>query len=480
MFDLLHSTPTLLISFLGFVITISFLVAIHEYGHFWVARKFGVKIEKFSIGFGKPIVKWNGKRDNTEYSISWIPLGGYVKMYGETADEVNEAPPLAETESDSDTHDISNSSDIDSEAGSFYALPAYKRFLIAFAGPAVNLIFAVLALWFLFVLGTPAFKPYIGSIQPQSVFAAGNVPSGSQIFSVNGSETPTMTDATMQLVSNIGNANTSLTTLDDNGIKRTTHVDMSSLPKGSELAVDKALGFRWEIDEAGDFIDARISDVIAGLPAAKAGMQAGDVVTAINGAPIVTWKDFVEHVAKSPNTTLNITVHRNGYAQQFSLTPTPHPQNAKRGYIGVRKDIYKKYQTVEQFGVVEALPMAVRANYLRAALTLKVLGRMITGNASVKSMGGPLTIADYSGKTLRLGYVEFLQFLAALSLALAVMNLLPIPVLDGGLMMLCALEMIRGKPVSDRAADLLLRFGMAVILTFMVMVLSVDIWKYTH
>lgn len=495
MFDFLQSAPTLLVAVLGFVLTISFLVAIHEYGHFWMARKFGVKIEKFSVGFGKPIVKWYGKRDNTEYSISWIPLGGYVKMYGEnpnelsddstpqkSSDQITQNTLESEQNPHHDVSDITDINDIGNSTGSFYALSPSKRFLIAFAGPAVNLAFAVLALWFLFVLGVPAFKPYVGSVQPQSVFAAGNIQRGDKIIAINGSETTTMTDATMHFIDSIGSHTTHVTTQDKNGIQNTATLDFSQLPKGSELMIDQALGFQWEITETGKNVPATLDTVVKNSPADKAGLLSADTVIQANGTAINNWQALVNEITNHPQQAMNLVVQRGGSTRQLTLTPGRHPDNPQRGYAGITPnvpaDLYQKYRSIKQYGLLAALPMAIKENYLQAKLTLKVLGRMITGKASIKNMGGPLTIADYSGKTLRMGYVEYLKFLAAISLTLAVMNLLPIPVLDGGHMTLCAIEMVRGKPVSDRTADLLLRFGMSIVLTFMILVLTIDFWKY--
>lgn len=478
MFDFLQATPTLLLSLVGFALTISFLVAIHEYGHFWVARKFGVKIEKFSIGFGKPIVKWYGKRDNTEYSIAWIPLGGYVKMYGEN--------PEADSTETSDNH-LTNNHDISDithvgEGGSFSALPPFKRFLIAFAGPAVNLIFAVLALWFLFVLGVPDLKPYVGSVKADSVFAKASLQRGVQLVAVEGNQTQTLTDATLQLVNYLGSDKVALTTKADNGSEKTRYADLSGLPVGSELDIEKALGFQWEVMQVADSLPAVINQVVSGSPADKAGLKTGDVVRQANATPIKYWHDLVRIIHQNPQKTLQLQVQRGRQLQTLALTPALSPKQAHTGYAGITpvvpEDLYAKYQMVKRFGWWESLPMAIRGNYLQAKLTLKTLGRIISGQASIKNMGGPLTIADYSGKTLKMGYVAYLKFLAVISLTLAVMNLLPIPVLDGGHMALYTLEILRGKPVSEQTAQLLLRIGMSVMLTFMLMVISVDLWKY--
>ncbi|PID65997.1 MAG: RIP metalloprotease RseP [Gammaproteobacteria bacterium] len=473
MLDISH----LLLSVLGFTLTISFLVAIHEYGHFWVARKFGVKIEKFSIGFGKPIVKWYGKRDNTEYSIAWIPLGGYVKMYGENPAEVDASIQTTD-------HDSSDISDIGhfGKAGSFSALPAIKRFLIAFAGPAVNLLFAILALWFLFILGVPDLKPYVGRVVANSIFAQAGIQRGAEIIAVDNKETKTLTDTAIYLVDHLGQTKVSITTIDSSGLKQTTTVDLSRLPVGSELHINQALGFNWQFSEATENLPASISQVVANSPADKAGLQVADHITRVNGKIIRHWQGFVDIIRANANQPLTLTVNRHGAMKQLKLTPAPNPNNAAIGYAGVAPeipdDLFAQYRTVKRFGFFEALPMAVRENYLQAKLTLKTIGRIISGRASIKNMGGPLTIADYSGQTLKAGYVSYLKFLAAISLTLAVMNLLPVPVLDGGHMALYGIEMVRGKPVSQRTAELLLRIGMSVLLTFMLIVISVDLWKY--
>ncbi len=480
MFD----TSSFLLSLLGFILTISFLVAIHEYGHFWVARKFGVKIEKFSIGFGKPIFKWYGKRDNTEYSISWIPLGGYVKMYGENPSDIDKAnTDDFSTDNNTDkVHDVSDITDISQAEGSFSALLPIKRFLIAFAGPAVNLIFAVLALWFLFVLGVPGIKPYVGTVFPNSIFAKANIERGAKIIAIDDKETQTLTDTAIYLVDYIGQKQIPITVTDKSGIKQTTTIDLSGLPSGSELEIDKALGFEWEIAQVTDNLSAKLKEVVPNSPADKAGLKAADIITQANGKAIKNWQAFVKVIHENANKKVSVTVNRDGSEKALILIPEPNPNNTAIGFAGIAPeipdDLFDKYRTVKRYGFIKALPMAVKGNYLQAKLTLKMLGRIISGKASVKNMGGPISIADLSGKTLQAGYVSFLRFLAAISLTLAVMNLLPIPVLDGGHMALYSIEIIRGKPVSERTANLLLRIGMSILLTFMLIVISVDLWKY--
>ncbi len=483
MSEFLQLIPSPIISILAFIVTILFLVTIHEFGHFWVARKFGVKIEKFSIGFGKPLFKWYGKRDNTEYCIAWIPLGGYVKMYGEalTGSQDSFSQNDGTTNDNINHHDYSDIAN-NENLGSFSALPPLKRFIIAFAGPAVNLIFAIFALWILFMVGVPSFKPYVGSIEPQSIFANAKINSGSRITAINGSTVESITDASMYFVDNIGNAQTTITTIDNNNISQKHSANLSNLPVGSELAIDEALGFHWEVAELASKIPAKIKSVMPNSPAEKAGLQKNDTIIAANQQPIHYWHEFVQQVQSHPELTIKLEITRNHQHKTLTLTPDKHPKNNQIGYVGVSPffsiKVYEKYRGIKRYDAFSALPMAVKENYLQAKLTLKILGRIIAGKASVKNMGGPISIADYSGKSLQLGYVSFLKFLAAISLTLAVMNLLPIPVLDGGHMAICLVEMVRRKPLSEQAANWLMRAGLSLMLTFMLIVIGVDLWKY--
>lgn len=474
MLELFNFLPHSIVSIFGFLLTVGFLVTIHEYGHFWVARKFGVKIEKFSIGFGKPIVKWHGKRDNTEYSIAWIPLGGYVKMYGEQTEKDDTQPLSTDLSQTIETHSKA------ANQGSFSALPPGKRFLIAFAGPAVNLIFAVFALWLLFISGIPAINPYIGSIEKGSPLYQQLRP-GDKITAVGSQSVVSLTDATLQLVDHLGKT-TTITAVDGDGISKQAQLSLKNLPAGSELNIEQALGFHWEISEIGKQQPAIIDKVTPNSPAKLAGLRPNDQILAVNQIPVTHWSTFVEIVKSHPEKPLSLVIKRTGTKQTLTLTPGKHPKNAQWGYAGISSQfdqhLLDKYRLTKRYDIFTALPMAVKENYLQAKLLLKTLGRLIIGEASVKNMGGPITIADYSGKSLQMGGVYYLNFLAAISLTLAVMNLLPVPVLDGGHMLLYAIEMWRGKPLSDQSADRLMRLGMSIMLTFMLFVISLDIWKY--
>lgn len=475
MTDLFANLPQLLFSAFAFILTISFLVAIHEYGHFWVARRFGVRIEKFSIGFGKPIVKWYGKRDNTEYSLSWIPLGGYVKMYGE-----NPAAPSTDERTVDLSGDIGN--DTIDNSGSFSALSPFKRLLIAFAGPAVNLLFAVFALWLLFIIGVPAFKPTVGTVNSHSALAVAGINKGDNIISINDSEIDTLSDATIYLVDALGSGHVPLIATDANGNKKTATLDLSAYQAGNEMAVEKHAGFTWAIAEVGDHQTVVIDVVSPSSPAAMASIQSGDTIISINNQAISGWTGFVKLVQSNPEKSLTLNILRDGQSKILTLTPGQNPKNPELGYAGVSpkidQAIYDSYRTTKRYDWLTALPKSITANIKQGELMLKTLWRLAIGKASVDNLGGPLTIADYSGKTLEAGYVTYFQFLASISLILAVMNLLPIPVLDGGHIVMCVVEMLRGKPLSERALDILMRLGGSVLLTFMLFVITLDVWRY--
>lgn len=484
-FFTLLSSPV--IALFAFILTIAFLVTIHEYGHFWVARRFGVKIERFSIGFGKPIIKWYGKRDNTEYSIAWIPLGGYVKMYGETASQFENS---GNTSGDNDGDTLSDNSstyaysDIarPSSEGSFSALPPFKRFLIAFAGPAVNLIFAVFALWVLFIIGIPAIKPTIGDITVNSRIAQTTLAVNDNITSIDGHAVADINDAVMRLVDQLGNPSVSITATDNNGITKDTHIDLSGLPGGSELHLSETLGIGWAWVTIMQSLPAKLETVQANSPASVAGLQPGDTIIRANQKAINYWQEFVKVVRANPEKPITLQIKRHGQKQQLTLTPQKNPRDATQGFAGVTPVFDEKLlaplQTRKQYTPWEALSKSVSANYLQGSLMLKTLGRLVSGQASVKNLGGPISIADVSGQALRNGYISYFYILATLSLILAVMNLLPIPVLDGGHMLLYLIEMVRGKPVSEKTADILLRIGMSIILTFMLLAITVDLWRY--
>ncbi|PIE39906.1 MAG: RIP metalloprotease RseP [Gammaproteobacteria bacterium] len=356
--------------------------------------------------------------------------------------------------------------------------------LIAVAGPAVNLLFAVLTLWLLFIIGVPDFKPTIGTVNSDSVLARAQIGEGDNIVAINGSGVDTLSDANLYLVDALGSAAVPLVAVDKNGRQKTAMLDLSNYQAGHEMAVNRLVGFNWALAKAYDNQPLSAVRVISGAAAEKAGLKSGDLIVKINESLPTTVADFVHLIQASPQQPIALTVSRQGQTLPITLIPQLSADNPLQGYaglsIGQQRDeaALAEYQTTKRYGWLMALPKSISANYLQGELMLKTLWRLVVGKASVDNLGGPITIADYSGKTLEAGYVFYFQFLAAISLVLAVMNLLPLPVLDGGHIAMCLLEMVRGKPLSERALDILMRLGGSVVLTFMLFVVTLDIWRY--
>jgi len=488
MIALLNQFPSPVVALAGFILTISFLVFIHEYGHFWMARRFGVKIEKFSIGFGRPIVKWYGKKDHTEYCISWIPLGGYVKMYGETTEDrpdrdVDHAKMVA-ADLSHDSEAIDDKFDeVRAFSGRFDDLPPFKRLLIAFAGPAVNIIFALLALWMLFIIGIPGVKPIIGSVDANAPIHPPVIVAGDMITHIEGKPVTTRYDVSKHLVDHIGDDAVTMQVIDQKHQIKTLTADLSHLTKGEELNVAEALGMRWAIDEVVNKIPAVVAVVVKGSPAEKAGLKPKDEIISIDGIAVRRWLDFSTTIRANANKTLVLMVLRHGEVIDLKLTPEVNPKSqTKEGFAGVQIAIhagmFDAYKTTQRFGWGEAMVKSLADNYLQAKIMLKTLWRLVTGKASVKNLGGPITIADYSGQSLKAGYVAFFHFLASISLILAVMNLLPIPVLDGGHIAFCVLEIIRRQPLSERAQDIAMRLGLVIVGSLMIFAIGLDLWRH--
>lgn len=458
--EFLQSIPSPLIAIIGFIISISILVTIHEYGHFWVARKFGVKIEAFSVGFGKPIKKWKGK-DGVDYIIGSLPLGGYVKMYGEDGSSAN-------------------------DRNSFAGKPAYQRFLIAFAGPAVNIIFTILIFWGFYLNGVDGIRPEIGKISTDSQFSIAGLEQYDSILNINGKPIQTVTDATIALVDNLGKPAVPISVRRNNQT-RTFKVDLSGYPKGSEEAVDKAIGFNWEFQNQVNLLATNTLKLVAAdSPASAAGLQANDTIITINDKSINNWQDISSFIEAHPNQSVAMEVLRGSETLLLDASLSQSKTNANIGFLGVAPQIDEKgladfqnnFHTKEQYSFFTSLQKAGNEALYQAGFLLRMLKKMVIGEVSLKNMGGPVSIADYSGQAIQMGIEPFLRFLALMSITLAVINLLPIPALDGGHMLIYGVEMAMRRPLSERTIGILMRLGVSLLLTFMALVISMDVLKY--
>ena len=438
------------ITLTAFIFTIALLVAIHEFGHFWVARKLGVKVLRFSVGFGKPLFRFRGKQDDTEYVIASIPLGGYVKMLDEREGDVPEE----------ELHRAFNRKSV------------YSRFAIVFAGPFINFVFAVFAFWLMFVIGVQGVKPIMGKLNSDSVAWESGLRSGDYIVSVDGDETPTLGSVYEQLLGAFIERKAVVITLSDqrNITLRLDQIDKDAEP--SRLQDIIGLTLKLPIEKV------IIGEVTPDSPAFSAGIQTGDQIVAVNGEAIEHWRDLVRSVIKKPGQEIQVDIARNGQIAALSVTIGAVEQSGQTiGRIGVRPEsvtpLPESMFAMHQYGFFAAFPKGIEKTWDLSVLTLKMLGKIVVGDASIKNISGPITIAEVAGHSAKMGIESFLRFLAIVSLSLGVINLLPIPMLDGGHLLFYLIEMVKGSPVSEAVQEIGLKIGV----TLLVMLMSVALYN---
>lgn len=439
---------SLLVSLLSFIVAIGLLVTVHEFGHFWVARRLGIRVLRFSIGFGKPIWQRTG-RDGVEYVIGALPLGGYVKMLDEREGEV----PAAERDQ------------------AFNRQPVAKRMAVAIAGPLFNFIFAILAYWLIYAIGVPGTKPVIQAPEPETPAAVAGLHAKDRILAVGSAPTPTWETAGLELMETVlGSRDVSLQVESQNQAPRdvTLHVrgDVSDLTEPGQLL--PGLGLKPWMPPLAPVIGS-IQD---GQPAAQAGLQAGDRVVSIDGKAIDDWRDLQRIVSEHPGDVLDFRIQRDGQTIERSIAIASMGEGDQvTGHLGVGPKVPDDYgrdlRAVEQYGPGKAFVVGARKTWDVSLLTLKMLGRMVIGQASLKNISGPINIAQYAGATAQIGLVPFLGFLAVISVSLGILNLLPIPILDGGHLLFYVAEAVKGSPVSERTEELGQRIGIAVLVLVM-------------
>jgi len=438
-----------------FIIAISILVVIHEYGHFWVARRCGVFVKRFSVGFGKPLWSFYDKQ-GTEYAIAPIPLGGYVSMLDEREGEVP----------------------ADQLHMAFNRKTPWQRIAIAAAGPAANFIFAIAAYWFLFVSGLTGLAPVVGSIQQESPAAIAGVLVNDEITAVNGKNTSTWEDVNWQLVSLLGETtDIELTLTNPEGAHYNVRVGVENWLANEETPDPiTALG----IQPRRFKIPVTLAEVQAGGAAERAGLQVKDTIIAANGEPVDNWTDWVGIVKAAAGKIIEIRVLRN--QEEILLNLTPASQTAEDGtvygFVGAMVEIPEypaDWIRKRQFGVLEGLGMGLQKTWETTYFTLASLGKIIAGQLSVKNLSGPVTIAKVAGATAASGLESFVGFLALLSVSLGVLNLLPIPVLDGGHIFFSLAEIVRGKPLSEKFQMAAIKLGMFLLVGLMLVAFYNDL-----
>ncbi|HHX8719599.1 sigma E protease regulator RseP [Vibrio alginolyticus] len=440
---------------ISFIVALGILVAVHEFGHFWVARRCGVKVEKFSIGFGKSIWSKVGK-DGTEYSISMIPLGGYVKMVDSRVDEVPEHEKHL----------------------AFDKKPLWKRTSIVAAGPIFNFLFAIFAYWLVFLIGIPAVKPVIGEVTPNSIVAEAGIESGMELKSISGIKTPDWESVNMGLISHIGDdlMTVTLTSANEVGSEVTKTLDLREWKFDPETqSAMQSLGFAPYTPE----VYRVIEQVSQGGAAEKAGVLPGDEVVAIGQQRVTEWKQVVEAVRSNPDTPLELTVLRQGYEQTLTLTPGSRELANKEvvGFAGIAPKVAEwpeSYRFDLQFGVFESIGKAVDKTGQVIGLTINMLKKLIVGDVGLNNLSGPISIAKGAGATADYGLVYFLGFLALISVNLGIINLVPLPMLDGGHLLFFAIEAVIRRPVPEKVQEMGFRIGGAIIFSLMALALFND------
>lgn len=438
----------------AFLLALGILIAVHEFGHFWVARRCGVFVERFSIGFGKSLWRKIGK-DGTEYTLAMIPLGGYVKMLDGRVDDVPE----------------------ERKHQAFNNKALWQRSAIVAAGPLANFVFAIFAYWVVYLIGVPAVRPVIGEVAPQSIAAEAGISNGMELKSISGIKTADWESVNMAMISHIGDK----------------EMVISVIEPGTEYEVQRTLDLTdWSFDPEQErvltslgiapyspAITLVISQLVDDGAAITAGLRLNDEIVAINAEPITEWQQVVDAIRSHPLQTLDIEVLRDGEPVKLTLTPNAKEQRDGEviGYAGFAPKVEpwpESYRINLQFGPVEAVGKAAEKTWQLVTLTFDMVTKLVTGDVAIKNLSGPISIAKGAGMTADYGVVYFLGFLALISVNLGIVNLLPLPVLDGGHLMFFAIEAVTRRPVSERVQDIGYRVGSAILVALMAVALFND------
>jgi regulator of sigma E protease len=439
---------------MSFIVALALLIAVHEFGHFWVARKLGVKVLRFSIGFGKPIWKRKSRVDDTEYVLAAVPLGGYVKMLDEREGEVDEQDkPVA-----------------------FNNKSVWVRFAIVAAGPIFNFLFAILILWIMYMTGIHGLKAVVGDIVKDSYAEQGGFQYGDQILRIDDVETPTWNMVRMNLLdAALDNKTVRIDVRDSNGEIKLRNLKMDAFAdpvESKDLLGDLGLQLWSPPAELGELVEGGASE--------RAGLKEGDIIISVDNRAIKYWIDWVKEVRNNPGKEVEVLVDRDG--SQHAITLHIEEVKSKGKLIGkAQVALPTKYWDMLDvridYTVFEAFEAGVVRTWDMSVLMLRVLGRIVMGDSSLKNISGPLTIAQYAGSTANLGIIPFLSFLSIVSISLGVLNLLPIPVLDGGHLFYYLIEMITGKPVSEQFQATAQQFGIFLLVALMALAFYNDILR---
>ncbi len=432
------------------IVTLGLLVTFHEFGHFWVARRCGVRVLRFSVGFGKPLWRYRA-RSGTEYWIAMIPLGGYVKMLDAREEDV----PASEL------------------ADEFSSQPLWKRVAIVIAGPAFNLLFAVAAFWLMFTIGKPDFAPVIGT--PHGLAAEAGFQAGERILAVDGTKVTTWTGVLDELsTSLLVRQPVSMTTRDADGVRHQRQLALDTLPADADMGrVLGQVGLRLQPPPA------RVARVVDGSPAAAAGLEPGDLILAINDTKVHSFAELGQAIgsqaARDPR--LEMRLRRDGHVETVLVHARKHAneRGPPRWTVGVVAAPPER--ATLQYGPVAAMGAALAETWEKTAMTFEMIGSMLTGQASAQNLSGVITIARMANTTANMGLAWFLGFLALISLSLAILNILPIPLLDGGHLLYYLIELVKGSPVSENTMIIGQYVGLTLLAALMGLAFYNDILR---
>ena len=440
---------SILIALPAFLVAIAVLVAVHEFGHFWVARKLGIKVLRFSIGFGKPLWRKQGN-DDTEYVISAIPLGGYVKMLDGRDGDIDPA----------EAH------------RAFNRQPIANRIAVLVAGPLFNFIFAVFAYWLMFVVGVPGLKPVVGDVAPESPAAIAGLESEDRILTVGGEHVQNWDGAILGILDElIDDGRIPMRVRSVAGVERDVEIRVTG--DLAKLTEPNALFPGLGLDVYRMRLPAVIGDVQTGKAASAAGLQAGDRIVSADDSAMADWSAWVQFIRARPDTTVKLEVDRGGSRIFIDLAIGNSVDQGKIiGLIGAGPQmppdsVLEEYRAVKRFGPINAVTEAMGETWKMSALTVKMFGKMLAGDVSFKNITGPVRIAEFAGIAASSGIARFLSFLAIVSISLGILNLLPIPMLDGGQIVYQLVEGVKGSPVSPRVELFGQQIGIVLLLTLM-------------
>ncbi|GHU28993.1 putative zinc metalloprotease [Betaproteobacteria bacterium] len=441
----------------AFALLLGVLILVHELGHYAVARMAGVKVLRFSVGFGRPLLLWRMGRDNTEWAIGVFPLGGYVKMLGESDDDVD--PQEAHR--------------------SFSRQSVWKRMAIVVAGPMSNFVLAILVSWGLFMHGLEELRPVLGQPVATSAAEMAGIQNGERVLKAGGQAVETWADLRWILLRKMVEQDS---------------IELELINERNELSFRRLALTAAQSPEPGEdpvgllglrffrpVIPAVLGNIFPGSAAAAAGLMLGDELLSIDGKPIISWYDVVQTVQDSPDVPLLFEYQRDGKTLSVEITPVSTEKGGRQiGQIGaaVADSEFDRHRhnllITVRYGPVQAFGKALEDTWDKSLFTLRMMGRMITGALSWHHISGPVTIADYAGQSAKMGLAHYLRFMVLVSISLAVLNLLPIPVLDGGHLLYYVAEIVRGRPLSEQCLEIGQKIGLALILILMFFALYND------